>query len=425
MVNGYKFTALSGGGAGAMDAQDGAGLGEGDMAIVMQAGDLYFYELDADSGAAESVPEIIAPDNNAGGKRWILITLYTPNEYMRADIAAQGGVGADMSSESVDWNSVDAARSGCSSYLLRGSNPNGPGGSGYYYSFTFEFAHKDGTGNITQLAVGYNMNNLYIRYRYYNTWTKWIELLSAASDQNKHLLAGRRFEFVSSTVAKIKAGLIVYMANSGGTRKLTSDVNVLVYAPLGQGAAFLYVKDNGTVDDLTTADFVLNRTEPGYTDRGWYSGHDRCIGFFMMDSDGNYVRFKHSHRSITIDCTESSGDRPSAVIAGATGLVTGSLSLGWNVAANMRVDCYVSPMSPENKYGSMYYCSNATARTLQILNFNHEGEAEQHVQMEVVTNSDGQAYFGVDNVPPGDPNIEVSLVNGYLNMVGYDFPEGM
>jgi len=71
-VAGYKFTALTGGGAGALDGQDGAALAQGDMAVVMVSGSLYHYELNATSGATESSPGIIAPDANAGTKRWIL-----------------------------------------------------------------------------------------------------------------------------------------------------------------------------------------------------------------------------------------------------------------------------------------------------------------------------------------------------------------
>lgn len=71
-VNGYKFTALTGGGAGALDARDGTALGEGDIAIVTASGVLYIYQLSATSGATESSPNIIAPDTNAGTKRWLI-----------------------------------------------------------------------------------------------------------------------------------------------------------------------------------------------------------------------------------------------------------------------------------------------------------------------------------------------------------------
>lgn len=63
----YAATVLTGGGAGALDAIDGSILNDGDQAKV---GNDHF-DLDADSGAAESSPDIIAPDANAGLKRWI------------------------------------------------------------------------------------------------------------------------------------------------------------------------------------------------------------------------------------------------------------------------------------------------------------------------------------------------------------------
>lgn len=71
-VNGYKCTALTGGGGGALDAIAAAGLRDGDLAIVMAGGSLYHYELDADSGLVESSPAVIRPDNELGGKRWVL-----------------------------------------------------------------------------------------------------------------------------------------------------------------------------------------------------------------------------------------------------------------------------------------------------------------------------------------------------------------
>ena len=68
----YPATALTGGGTGALDAIDGADLADGDGAVVIAAGTAYFYRLDGTSGATESSPSVIAPDVNAGDKRWIL-----------------------------------------------------------------------------------------------------------------------------------------------------------------------------------------------------------------------------------------------------------------------------------------------------------------------------------------------------------------
>ena len=67
-----KKTALTGGGATALDGIDGAALQEGEFAFVMVSDALYVYRLNATSGATESSPMIISPDANAGNKRWIL-----------------------------------------------------------------------------------------------------------------------------------------------------------------------------------------------------------------------------------------------------------------------------------------------------------------------------------------------------------------
>lgn len=73
MSNVYAATSLTGGAAGALDLIDGTVLADKDSAIgFVQGGGIYFYVLDADSGAAESSPSVISPDANAGTKRWIL-----------------------------------------------------------------------------------------------------------------------------------------------------------------------------------------------------------------------------------------------------------------------------------------------------------------------------------------------------------------
>lgn len=75
MAKAKKFTALTGGGIGALDGWAGTDLVSGDMAIVMTGGNIYFFEMDASSGAAEASPNVIAPDVDAGAKRWILRTV--------------------------------------------------------------------------------------------------------------------------------------------------------------------------------------------------------------------------------------------------------------------------------------------------------------------------------------------------------------
>jgi hypothetical protein len=68
----YSRSQLTGGTAEALDGIDGANLLDGDRAIVVTSEWSYIYSLDEDSGAVESLPQIIKPDINADNKRWIL-----------------------------------------------------------------------------------------------------------------------------------------------------------------------------------------------------------------------------------------------------------------------------------------------------------------------------------------------------------------
>jgi hypothetical protein len=73
----FGRTGLTGGASTDLDGIDGAGLSEGHRAFVITDEPyIYFYRLNATSGAAESSPDIIAPDNNAGQKRWVLVEVY-------------------------------------------------------------------------------------------------------------------------------------------------------------------------------------------------------------------------------------------------------------------------------------------------------------------------------------------------------------
>lgn len=76
----YVKTELTGGGTNALDAVDGAALSGGELAFVHTAAkEFYVYQLNALSAQEESSPEIIAPDSNAGDKRWELLTLVQPS----------------------------------------------------------------------------------------------------------------------------------------------------------------------------------------------------------------------------------------------------------------------------------------------------------------------------------------------------------
>lgn len=81
-------TTLTGGGATALDSIDGASLTDGDIAFVCVSGILYVYRLNASSGATDDGLNVIAPDTNAGNKRWILQSVTS----LRGDAVAKAWV---------------------------------------------------------------------------------------------------------------------------------------------------------------------------------------------------------------------------------------------------------------------------------------------------------------------------------------------
>jgi hypothetical protein len=85
-----------------------------------------------------------------------------------------GGIGASETGGVLNWNDATNARSGSGKTLLQGTATNGPGGTTYFHSFTFEYADKNATGNMTQWAIAYNSNGLrYQRFRLSGVWSAW------------------------------------------------------------------------------------------------------------------------------------------------------------------------------------------------------------------------------------------------------------
>jgi len=74
----FNYNGLVGGTESKLDSINGAVLKDSDFSLAFDGlGDAWFHALDSDSGAAESSPDVIAPDNNAANKRWILCGLFT------------------------------------------------------------------------------------------------------------------------------------------------------------------------------------------------------------------------------------------------------------------------------------------------------------------------------------------------------------
>lgn len=99
-------SSLTGGASGALDEIDGSTISEGDVCIVIIENEYSIYRLDADSGAAESSPDIISPDTNAGTKRWILTTPAYATWTDRGDPSSWDFTEADLTTDAT-WRDLD------------------------------------------------------------------------------------------------------------------------------------------------------------------------------------------------------------------------------------------------------------------------------------------------------------------------------
>jgi len=97
----YGAYGLTGGAVGDLDSIDatdtkgdgsGVALADKDMALVMvPLSDMFPYTYDDDSGAAESSPDVIQPDANAGNGRWILQGLTAASLTLTGNITMPDG----------------------------------------------------------------------------------------------------------------------------------------------------------------------------------------------------------------------------------------------------------------------------------------------------------------------------------------------
>lgn len=98
--------------------------------------------------------------------------------------------GAEGTGGTLDWNHVTNTRPGTGVTLLLGSATNGFGGGNYYHAFNLEYSSKDGTGNVTQLAVAYGTpaNDIKMRGRYSGSWSSWVTVWTSATLTNLNQL---------------------------------------------------------------------------------------------------------------------------------------------------------------------------------------------------------------------------------------------
>jgi hypothetical protein len=150
----------------------------------VNSGVLGFIHED-NSGPTYTGGMYITPAGNVG------IGTTTPSTALTVNGRITGGFGATTTAATLDWNDSTNTMPGSGHGLLLGTATNGPSAAGanYYHPFSFEYASKDGTGNLTQMAIPYGLtgainSGMYMRGRYSGTWTNWVKMLSENTSGN-------------------------------------------------------------------------------------------------------------------------------------------------------------------------------------------------------------------------------------------------
>ena len=95
-----------------------------------------------------------------------------------------GGFGATSEAGVLDWNDVSNATSGQGPTILRNATNGPPDTAAWFHSFTFEYASKNGGGNLTQFAIPYESGYaMYMRVRRSGFWGAWQPFVLAEAVQ--------------------------------------------------------------------------------------------------------------------------------------------------------------------------------------------------------------------------------------------------
>ncbi len=248
----WSKTALTGGAAGALDSIDGTALQDGEVAHVWVSNVLYIYLLDADSAAAESSPAIIAPDTNAGDKRWILQSYYSGSGTLYTDHIAESTAG-----HGVEIDGLTIKDSG----LAIGSDADGD----MYYR---------ASGALARLAKGAAYKHLGM-----NSGATAPEWQASA---NSVLTAAGDILYASSanTLARLAKGtaLAIPRMNSGATAPEWGAAGQIAF-PATQNAS----SDANTLDDYEEGTWTpaLASTGASWSYNG-QTGHYTKIGRFLF-----------------------------------------------------------------------------------------------------------------------------------------------
>lgn len=189
--------------------------------------------------------------------------------------------GSPSTSGTLDWNHSSNTQPGAYGTLLLGTATNGMGGSAYYHPLNFEYTTKDGTGNVTQMAVAYSSpgNELYMRGRYEGTWGSWVRFLNSNNYSSYALpLSGGT---VTGPISLTSSG---YIDNYG---HYYSRANYYVLNSAGTGWLDVIVRNGGApyINNVTYAGSAILHAG-NYTSYALPASGSSTSGLWMFNNMG-------------------------------------------------------------------------------------------------------------------------------------------
>jgi hypothetical protein len=258
----YAANRLIGGTDGCLDYVDGAGLNDKDSAIVVHAIDnnAYFYRLDASSGATQNTPEVVAPVQNAGTKRWLLVDIVATN------ITPQNAISTDPNTALADNVAINE------------------------FSTDGTMAGDSDAAVPTEKAV-----KTYVDTTFPSAAMVTLDVIPGYLQRPEFDPSNS----VDSGIYNITSGLYHL---SGAEEKIVGIDNIaFTVGPGGSNGNsdaldaattwhYIYIDDSSISAgqrDLLAENLISVKTAPTWSDakNGWYNGNDRCI-YFIYDQDG-------------------------------------------------------------------------------------------------------------------------------------------
>lgn len=293
--------------------------------------------------------------------------------------------GASTTSGTTDWNTQANLTPGTAPTLLMGNATNGPGPASYFHVFNFEYATKDGSGQITQFAIPYSQSTSftsgpYMRGRYLGVWTGWYKLWHDGNDGPSSGLSAQTAASATTATTATTAGrwttarTLSLTGNVTGSASVDGSANASIAATVVKLGTARTIALSGDVTGSASFDGSANATIVATVDPAGHAHVPEYVAgtipitgnpTVIETSSGTYVKKLEyyvpgagtvvAHVSVSKYCTGESenlvcGSGSAAIykngVKVSTDYTNGAASMNVTVAAGDRVQLYMRITQP-------------------------------------------------------------------------------